>query len=343
MNNYITTSHLLQKTPTGDETTIQVSEFQGLSGPSIYIQANLHGSETFGTPLIGRLIEYLKTVETIQGHIILVPCANPLAVQDTALAHAGRFNQKSGANWNRIFTHHQQWASLEDKIQFLQQKLQLKNLSIEEKLESLLHLIAKNPDYVLDIHCCGFHSCPYIFTQEQQLETFLALEPSLAVCSPQINDTNTAFIGGFTDSFATLKSQYHQHTTHACTWEVSQEQIIDAHHFEVQWQRLKGWVDGLLSIHSDSIENPKRTDSSIECIARSIDDFDYIYSHGPGYIIWQKNVGDEVAPGEEYICFYNPKTQAFQRFSEDKAFILVSKYTLSAVGEGEMIGERLWL
>jgi len=65
--------------------TIPVYRLKGDgTGPSVYVQANMHGAEVQGNAVIYQLLEQLKQLK-LKGDITLVPYANPISC-----------NQKSG-------------------------------------------------------------------------------------------------------------------------------------------------------------------------------------------------------------------------------------------------------
>jgi len=325
------TSHIVQTLPTGDPHTIHAYHFAGEPGPSIYIQANLHGPEIIGTPLIGKLIEYLHTLDTIKGSITLVPCANPLAVNDSNLALDGRWNKKSGQNWNRIHDFGQQWHSREDKKNYLTNFLKTQGISIEKKLSATLHLIAGQPDYIIDLHAAGLYSCDYRFVMPQCINDFDLLGNELAL----INDSSDFIFGDFKGSFVRPFRDTPELISKACTWELAGDQQVDRSILEARWVAMKRWIDYVLL--DVPTKNPNTT------IVRSVTEFDVINSQHHGYYIWEVQVGDIVPAGKPYITYYEPVTNEFKSFSESRDFMLVSKYTIGALGEGEQIGERVWL
>ncbi|WP_341503642.1 succinylglutamate desuccinylase/aspartoacylase family protein [Gallaecimonas sp. GXIMD4217] len=72
-------------------------------GPSVYIQANLHGAEVQGNAVIYQLLQLLPALERL-GDISLVPMANPLGLnQKSGEFTLGRFDPVTGQNWNRLY------------------------------------------------------------------------------------------------------------------------------------------------------------------------------------------------------------------------------------------------
>lgn len=326
------TQHPLQNLPTGETSFVQAYRFQGGPGPNIYIQANLHGPEILGTPLIGLLIEYLKGLKHFNGSITLVPCANPLGVKESSTALDGRWNKKSGYNWNRIFSSDHRWTSAEEKDTHYRNLLKTHNLSIEDKLAAVLHGIAGTPDYVVDLHCCGIETCSYIFSFPGHTESFHPLDPRVMIEIDQPGFTNTTFTRSFHATFL----EYPGKRPHVCTWEIGGDQQVDRHILNERWTQLKSWIDSKLLGHEPAPQKKERVDGSIK-------DFIYIHSQQSGYFIWEKEVGDYVAANEPYITYYDPATSTFSSYSEEKPFLFISKYTIAAVGEGEQIGELLWI
>lgn len=73
------------------------------TGPSVYIQANMHGAEIQGNAVIYQLLEQIKHLK-IRGDITLVPYANPIGCnQKSGEFTLGRFDPITGTNWNRMY------------------------------------------------------------------------------------------------------------------------------------------------------------------------------------------------------------------------------------------------
>lgn len=86
--------------------TIPVHRF-GRTGarPKVYIQAGLHADETPGLLVAAHLVEMLARLDAegaIGGEIIVVPCANPIGMDQPMLGgRVGRFELATGTNFNR--------------------------------------------------------------------------------------------------------------------------------------------------------------------------------------------------------------------------------------------------
>lgn len=91
--------------PSGEHLSINKHEFVGdPKGPRVYIQANIHGPEVTGVPVVHNLIEKLKGQNELFGTVTLVPTANPMGLdlkiggQNVGYTNLRRQN---GTNWNR--------------------------------------------------------------------------------------------------------------------------------------------------------------------------------------------------------------------------------------------------
>ena len=75
-------------------------------GPKAYIQAALHADEIPALLVAQALRAPLAALEaagSVLGHIVLVPCANPVGLaQQTLGLHQGRFDLRDGVNFNRL-------------------------------------------------------------------------------------------------------------------------------------------------------------------------------------------------------------------------------------------------
>ena len=144
--------------------------------PKVYIQAGLHAGELPGMVVADHLRDRLAELDAqgrITGHVVLVPMANPIGLDQVLLGyHIGRFDQASGVNFNRAF------ADLADSVsdrlsgrqagplgpdatengRIIQQALadaarDLHPRTEADALRKLLLSHAVDADHVLDLHC----------------------------------------------------------------------------------------------------------------------------------------------------------------------------------------------
>lgn len=96
--------HPLQVLPSGDVLKLIEFKIKGReAGPTLHIQANVHGAEVQGNALILKLLQFFEN-HPIKGEISLFPCANPQAMNHKVGEYTqGRFNPVTGDNWNRLY------------------------------------------------------------------------------------------------------------------------------------------------------------------------------------------------------------------------------------------------
>ncbi|WP_440682585.1 hypothetical protein [Cysteiniphilum halobium] len=178
----------LRTTISGLTHTISVIEYTHPEPKAnIYMQAALHAAESNGMALIYLLREYLE-MHDFPYNVTLVPFANPFAMDIKIGEYTyGRFDAKTGENWNRGFknllTAHAGLAKidLEDFVKKHQSQgfdvlcqqfsallkgrlvVSLQNdTAPHEKLANILHDLALDADFSFDLHCDSI-SAPYIY------------------------------------------------------------------------------------------------------------------------------------------------------------------------------------
>lgn len=185
MSHFIKTQIKVGESVNGQPYTIPVFTIKGkLSGPKVYIQANLHGAEIQGNAVIYQLLERLKSID-IRGQITLVPQANPIGLNQKCGEYTqGRFDPVTGANWNRMYYHDldfvsdfvaQHMDSIDEEIR--QHFATTINQRLSDAFHSPLGLktgqhvcyalqqMAQDADYVLDLHT-GPQSAKHIYVPE---------------------------------------------------------------------------------------------------------------------------------------------------------------------------------
>jgi|TARA_B110000091_G_scaffold184412_1_gene203665 hypothetical protein len=141
-------------------------------GPSVYVQANMHGAEVQGNAVIYQLLELLKTLN-INSDITLVPYANPVACNHKNGEYTlGRFDPITGVNWNRMYhfdesmikpfaEQHIGCSDSEIESSFkqamltdIEQKLEhnIFGLTTGQRIAYQLQRLAHQADLVLDLH-----------------------------------------------------------------------------------------------------------------------------------------------------------------------------------------------
>ncbi|MPY23640.1 succinylglutamate desuccinylase/aspartoacylase family protein [Shewanella sp. YLB-07] len=171
---------------TGQDLTIPIFSYEceSATGPSVYIQANVHGAEVQGNAVIYQLMKLLEQY-SICGDITLVPLANPLGInQKSGEFTLGRFDPITGVNWNREYLDHKvdvaAWYKAHDALSDADLIAQYRAMLIEACYQRLnsewgittghqqavnLQVMAHQADIVLDLHT-GPKSCKHLYCPE---------------------------------------------------------------------------------------------------------------------------------------------------------------------------------
>jgi len=146
----------------GAKLTVPVYRFKGQgSGPSVYIQANMHGAEVQGNAVIYQLLELLGDIP-LRGDITLVPYANPVGCNHKNGEYTlGRFDPITGVNWNRMYHYNDMLVT-----DFAKQHAQASDSEIERAFKAAL--IADIDDQ-LDHNIYGLTTGQRIAYQLQQM------------------------------------------------------------------------------------------------------------------------------------------------------------------------------
>jgi len=324
--NYQKKSYPITQLATGEELFIHTYTFHGSKpGQNIYIQANLHGPEIIGTPLLGMLIDYIQNLTDIPGNITITPCANPIAVQQAANnVHLGRWNPKNGNNWNRIFTIHNEFTTHEEYIDYYEQVLSDNTSSIEQKLAAQLYLISYQAEYVLDIHTTGCENVNHLFTFERSHNIFSELGAQIHLETDPKNCSIT-----FDEShIVPVLNQKEENWPHACTWEIHHHSHISQKILDQRFTQLKNWLH--------KIWDNKKSTKSPEYII-SFEKTQHLIAPIGGYYIWQNTAGTVIKKNEVYAHVYQPHSQTFIEIKAQKDFIILGIYGIQAPSSGDEI------
>ncbi len=315
----------VQQLANGEMLMIHTYTFIGAeSGPTVYLQGNLHGPEIFGTALLIELIEIMKKKKTFKGKIIIVPCANPMGVIQVAYnSMVGRWNPQSGNNWNRIFPINPFTSHEEEKL-FYQKVLADKNVSSESRLVGILRTLSSGADYVLDIHTTGSLSAEHLFTYPWMQENFYALNVPVYL---SLNPLDSA--GAFDESHVLpfLQSLSKEKIPKVATWEVHHHGHIDSAILTKRLAQLVHWLSDIWGEGVHKNIEPKIFTQS-----------EHLYAPLAGYYSWVKNVGEEIKIGETFAVVYQPSTGKKTTVKAGRSCMLLGIYGIGATAAHEQIG-----
>lgn len=323
--NYTRTTHPIQQLSQGDVLNVHAYTFSGTQpGPRVYLQANLHGPEIFGTVLLTRLIEHLGTRETIPGTLTIVPNANPMGV--TTLSYngvAGRWNPQNGNNWNRIFSTQHQFPSVEETLRACEKTLNTPSAPVEDRLAATLTSLSVGSTYIVDIHTTGAECAPHVFTHTRSSDVF---SPFHAPFHIEYDDNSTSqYASAFEDS-SVIPFLHTPHMPHACTWEASAHNALNEEELNIQFQRLLDWLE-----HTWTQTHTPYQGKRLRAYA-------HLTAPEAGYYVWHKRVGDTIQEGEVYATAYQPWKGASTPIRAHRSFALLGIYGTRSAPQGGEIG-----
>ncbi|MBI5420995.1 MAG: succinylglutamate desuccinylase/aspartoacylase family protein [Parcubacteria group bacterium] len=293
-------------------------------GPTIYVQGNLHGPEVFGTALLIELVQEMKKNKDFKGKIVIVPCANPMGVNNVVYnGITGRWNQQSGTNWNRIFSI-SPLKNRQEEIVFYDNLLKIEKLSIESKLAAMLRSLSAGADYVLDIHTTGIFNTDHLFTYSWMSEDFSALQaPVHLLLDPKT--TVCAFDESHVIPF--LKSLTKKEVPKVATWEAHSHGYFDNLILKQRLSQLLNWLRNTWGNESKQNNKPA-----------IFKQYAHLTAPVAGYYCWTKKVGERVCAGESYARVYQPNSGDFVFAKAENDFVLLGIYGVVATASGEQIG-----
>lgn len=320
------TIHPVQTLPSGEVLTVHAYTIEGgAPGPTVYLQANLHGPEICGTAILIELLAVLKKQEHFSGKVIVVPTANPIGVNATAYnSMIGRFNIQSGNNWNRIFPTGISFSTHEEEKEYFTKKLLGQNNSSETRLSSTLRSLSTGAEYVLDIHTTGVSCAEHLFTFSWMHETFAPLGAPFHIEIPE-NDPAGVFDESHVLPF--LNTLGKEKAPKVATWEVHHHGAIDRTTVATRLKQLQSWLEPLLGIRENNV-------SPSPVILK---DGAHLNAPKGGYYSWHVRVGDTVKHQDVYASLYHPETGERTEVKADFPFILLGTYGVGAQAEGDQI------
>lgn len=327
--NYTKKSYPIQQAVTGEMREIHAYTFEGNQpGSHVYLQGNLHGPEIMGTPLLGKLINYLEDREDIPGKVTIVPCVNPIGVQTTGYnSMEGRWHPHTGKNWNRIFPMKMNGQTKTEERTYFESLRTSVTASVEQKLAATIKCLQLDADVVLDIHTTGVSNLNHIF-----LASYLKDDPiynALGVKVKILWDMDE--YAGSCDEAAIIpyyKNLPKEQWPKTGTWEVHHHANCDAVVLEERFAQLCDWLAAVWG-EKEASENTSKI--------VSVADSGQLYSPVAGYYTWKKEVGDIIHEGDIYAEVYQPWNNQRLAVKADFSFIIIGLYGIGAIADGEQI------
>lgn len=158
----------------GQEISIPSYEFSGRGfAKSVYIQSNLHGTETQGNAVIAELIEYFQENPPL-GKIQLIPFVNPLGMsQKWGNQTYGRYHPIDGENYNRGY---QDFSSQIDYDAFKKCTLGRPSDEIRLKFKELLQMQCRSKFEEFETYGASYNQKLCLIIQEQAHKADIILD-----------------------------------------------------------------------------------------------------------------------------------------------------------------------
>ncbi len=297
-------------------------------GPSVYLQASVHGAEVQGNATLYELVKIIKE-NTLLGTVRFIPLANPVGTnQKRGTATSGRFDPVTGNNWNRGYfdfgkVNQTSWNSIVDLIKGevssgfnVEAKVLFKkwmreilsteidrvsgpySLSYEKLMLYTLQREALAADMVIDLHT-GPVACEYLYAPES--------------CAAEAKDLNAAItleipheFGGAMDEAAfmpwhhlgmRLKEQglSGPKPFEAYTLELGSEEFIDFDRARSQARRIAHFLFKRGILAHDVL---KKSDLPAHTYQRALSNFKTIFAPKGALYECLAKPGQKVAAGE---------------------------------------------
>lgn len=318
----------IKELATGEVLKLKTYTIKGEAGPHIHIQASVHGAELQGNAVILQLMDMLNNTK-IKGSITFIPLANPYATNNKHGTYTyGRYNPVTGDNWNRNYRDiildtnfdiedfanrmkDLSWDEIKTKFKLalkdmfevhIQNLINSKTLSENNKLNLILQQLAAKSDGVLDLHT-GPVATRYLYTAEyeKELAHFLKFKHVLVIPDEFGGAMDEACFMPWVHLREALKKYGKdiQLDIESFTLEFGSEETFCMQNASkdvesiVNYLRFKGVLEG----------SPNQINSHT-CMLKN---FKTIYSPSGGLVDYHFEPGERFLKGDNLASFYNLK------------------------------------
>jgi uncharacterized protein len=330
---------------TGTARSLTVYRFGDTSKrPQLYVQSSLHADEIPGMLVAVHLCNRLEALERegkVRGHVVVVPCANPIGLSQTIQGAAfGRFALSDGSNFNRHFTDLTKGAAarvlgrltkdIDSNTTLIRDALK-QELSATQSTSELAALkrtlleLAFDADFVLDLHCDG-ESVSHVYTASSlvaRCAPLAALLGAEALLTADVSGDNP-FDEAISRPWAELARMFPDfpipHGALSATIELRGEaDVSDAFAAKdaqamIDFATLNGVIDGA---------TPKIPKA--RCTATPLAGVLPIVTLNAGIIVFAKAPGEHVAIGEEVARIVDPLTRKSISLSSEIAGVMYAR------------------
>ncbi|ATC84960.1 succinylglutamate desuccinylase/aspartoacylase family protein [Pseudoalteromonas arctica] len=337
--------------------TIPVYRLKGDgTGPSVYVQANMHGAEVQGNAVIFQLLEQLKHLN-LNGDITLVPYANPIGCnQKSGEFTLGRFDPITGTNWNRMYHYNKnlvaQFAQNHTQYDDATLKSNFKQALIDEvdsKLNGPAYLLntgkrialnlqklAHQADIVLDLHTGPISSkhlyCPNYATDSAR---YFNIEHILLIPSDFDGAMDEANFCPWWHLSDALSEQGRELSipVEAFTVELGSQEKIDLKEALNDANSILSYLN-----HKGVLQNAPHTPANITRYACNLDDYFAYYAPIGGMVEYIAPLGGHIKAGEPIANILRMERylseQPLQTLTLDCDAIAILHFASASVNQG---------
>lgn len=333
------------------------------SGPKIYIQASLHAEELPGMLAAHHLRALLEAAETagqVQGHVVLVPVANPIGLAQR-LDHKpmGRFELDTSENFNR---HYPDLAAAVEPLvrDQLGQDATANVLTIrqaigqilsqwkpETELQSLrrnLLTLAHDADYMLDLHCdcegvLHFYTEEACWPQLAPLAHFLGAQTILLAKSSGNRPIDECLSGAWWQLAERLQARGLEVPLPqgCCSTTIELRGELDVSHALAQTdaQAILNWLQfvGVLACpHVPEVPAPR-------CQATPLAGSETLHAPAPGIVVFTAQVGQQVQVGDLVAEVIDPIANQVHRVTAGVAGLFYARIRDRYITTGGELGK----
>jgi uncharacterized protein len=336
---------LLSHATTGTTRSLTVYRFGDTSKrPQLYVQSSLHADEIPGMLVSVHLCNRLEALERegkVRGHVVVVPCANPIGLSQSIHGAAfGRFAFADGTNFNRYFADLTQGAAAhllgllskdaEHNIRLVRNALkeELANTQATTELAALkraLLELAFDADYVLDLHCDG-ESVSHVYTATSlatRCKPLAALLGAEALLTAEVSGDNP-FDEAISRPWTELARMFPEYPIESAAFSATIElrgeaDVSDA----LATKDAQAIID--FAILNGIIDGDAPIVPAAKCTATPLAGVLPIVAPSAGVVVFTKMPGEHVAVGEEVARIVDPLTRESVSLKSEVAGVMYAR------------------
>jgi predicted deacylase len=304
------TSERIARLPDGAEVSIPIVVIKGQRpGPTLYLQAGLHGDEVTGIQILTSTIGRMNP-DAARGTIIAVPVANPLAYITRSRGYA--LEERGPIDLNRIFPGSEH------------------GLSSERIAYYLFTRFVSTADLTVDIHSalsgCDIYPFTYIDPDDDESKTLqLRTRLARALGTPMVYHKARGSKLGTSAMTGSIATQADAVGKPVLSLEMGESGRVSAH-------RIEGAVSGVMNmmraygvLDGEAFEQPEQTRFSHIAV---------VHSEHAGLLTSKVELGQKVEPGQALAAVTDPMSGRRWDVTATAAGTVLRLMRMSPIGTG---------